>query len=602
MNYLDFKCEFFNFLEKEANEKLNNSNILQFVCRVKGYNLGPCIPTDYVGEISLLKAEMKLIKNIALFNDINEKKIIRETTLINNKNSNIRSMCGEYNKDKYAMQEGTLPITYLDTFDYICEILQNKYCESLIETCISETDVTSNNFSNENSLLSENSNGNNFNSINNNRYNEDFNSFKNINLLKINQIELFKQKELPLEELIGFNCSVNLLNYDIIIFGNNKKRLLQDSSNVSSHKNISSRNSNKMYKAQKVIRDYSYISYRKSHSFLNNFPIRFIKKESLDKMIIRKFKKYLHNPKDNNLSLSAHKITNDTDNYYNSVSFLNDFIRNKFTPPFSYDNIKIKSFNTHYLIWLFSSNIICHYYKLFIEDYSHDFIDKILKEYDVINKEPEICDKLKYYINNLINIYNIDNYIDYHTHKAKEKSIHNKYNNNINISNMIIDDQIDSTSIVTKSCLQKHDNNNKKNRRSSCLCDEENFENIKKIYNNINYSNDNIKSSTSIIYRNNNNNNINTNISNYDISKLRNNQINHQESLFEIQELINYDINVLKHDFDNRSVLNYEDLLSKRGSKKNITNLSFIHNNSSVFNKNKSKNSSATNLFNDIFK
>lgn len=45
----------------------------------------------------------------------------------------------------------------------------------------------------------------------------------------------------------------------------------------------------------------------------------------------------------------------------------------------------------------------------------------------MINKYPEFCDKLKYYINNLINIYNIDYNIEYHNNnKVKDLNIPEK--------------------------------------------------------------------------------------------------------------------------------------------------------------------------------
>lgn len=236
----------------------------------------------------------------------------------------------------------------------------------------------------------------------------------------------------------------------------------------------------------------NYSTYNRNNSFLKEFMPRFMKKESIDKMILRKFKKYLKkllgnytsddiknmkinfksnnkinssrcnlisNNKSNNINdnisnyrnindsnitninslveyIGINNKTNDcdskeaTDIYtyssFLSFEFLFEFINNNYLPPFKNNKYCFKSFSTQYLLWLFNNEIICIFYKDFISEFSSSIYDFFLQEYDLVNKENSICDKLKYYINNLSELYD-------------SNSKNNSVSGNLSINNMKVD-------------------------------------------------------------------------------------------------------------------------------------------------------------------
>lgn len=96
---------------------------------------------------------------------------------------------------------------------------------------------------------------------------------------------------------------------------------------------------------------------------LKNLNFKFIKRENIDKKIIRRFKKTLS---------KSLRFRSD----YKKSAFLKDFLDGYYFPPFIHNELKFKSFNTSYLIWLFSHAEI----EDFFEDFISNNLENITKE------------------------------------------------------------------------------------------------------------------------------------------------------------------------------------------------------------------------------
>jgi hypothetical protein len=136
--------------------------------------------------------------------------------------------------------------------------------------------------------------------------------------------------------------------------------------------------------------------------FLKDFNPQFLKKENIDKKILRKFRNYVKSVyKTNNEIFSLGKI------------FWKNFISSNLLPPMKYvengSPLEFKSFNTKYLLWLFSKQGAVQLYKEFAEKYGEEIMHDFISSYDLVNvdnnEEPGILEKLKYYVFNLHSIY-----------------------------------------------------------------------------------------------------------------------------------------------------------------------------------------------------
>ena len=159
--------------------------------------------------------------------------------------------------------------------------------------------------------------------------------------------------------------------------------------------------------------------------FLSSFKPTYVKRELLDKTIIRQFRKYFIE--------SSHKKNYGLIKQPSDNSFLILFKNQNILPPVNYVNgntgevVIFKSFNTKFLLWLFSKEGIKEIYFNFLRDEGNDLINEISRYYDVNDNEKE---KLNYYINNLPNIFNI-NYVNSVTNGEYFNHIYRK--NKINI-------------------------------------------------------------------------------------------------------------------------------------------------------------------------
>jgi hypothetical protein len=136
--------------------------------------------------------------------------------------------------------------------------------------------------------------------------------------------------------------------------------------------------------------------------FLNSFKPKYIKRETIDKKIIRTFKNYVVKEyKEHRLELN--NVTMDQDFFIN-------FVNGNLLPPIDfYDSttgeyIKFSSFNCSYLLWFFSKKGVKEIYGNFINEKGKDFINNLSDYYEI---NPEEKSQLNSYIFNFPFIFDI---------------------------------------------------------------------------------------------------------------------------------------------------------------------------------------------------
>jgi hypothetical protein len=159
--------------------------------------------------------------------------------------------------------------------------------------------------------------------------------------------------------------------------------------------------------------------------FLRDFNPKFLKKENIDKKILRKFRNFVKSFMENDLSSKIYSringkeelqkaITIESEKYKNLI-FLKKFYKQNLLPPMNYcddDNnisIEFKSFNTNYMLWLFSQDGVSEIYKLFTDNLGNEILNDFVQSYnlDFVNKKNEIgiIQTLKDYIFSIEKIY-----------------------------------------------------------------------------------------------------------------------------------------------------------------------------------------------------
>lgn len=446
--YLDLKSEFSMKMEKELNLLLERDSKLVMI-KVHNFVLGNCLPyetTDY----SLLDSEIEMFKYIMI----------------------------QFNKDKRfrnfndTYKNGN---NFWKVLENASEIIQNNNNDIDVEFYSDTTHGTDINIMNSKQCKKINSftqYGNAIKSFNNNNFldNPDFFSIveqsRNNIFYDYNEEEFADFDEIPLSILLGVNEDQLQIqdNHQLFVIGSYNKPIrnyfLLDSSIINILKKYVDKKKEIKFKtivkikkqenklkaiaaggseANRIEKDYTHITYRKQNDFLKLFSPKFMKKESIDKMILRKFKKHLscliiNTPKNkrklklkNNFIIGNQKYIKD--------NFVDEFVTKKLLPPCKYNNIDFKSFNTHYLLWLFSNSAICYLYKEFADAFYLDISNNIINEYNLAEKEPTICDKLVYYIQNLFLFYSKET-IEYKDFKD-DRIINREEKNNSNSTNKI---------------------------------------------------------------------------------------------------------------------------------------------------------------------
>ena len=361
--------------------------------------------------------------------------------------------------------------------------------------------------------------------INYNFYNDDLNNnFKNNNLNSINFNNYENNKN---------NTNTN---------NNNSKNINSDSCSSNTNSIFNKRNIKVSLSSKGSIKGYKSDLRKKK---IKEFKFRQLKRENVDKKILRKFKKYLK-------TKSKEKKDNEIKNYINNNEFWPKYLTQNLMPPFVYEKEKIsfKSFNTQYLCWFFEHKFSLELYNIFIKDNYVSLLDLIKKAYNLSEKSDDYP-LLKNYINTMPLIYGKESENRSTAYSSNAKSIDDEINE-------IKENKINNNQI--------------------------NIEEDKSSDNDINKKYDNMIIDNDIINENDNINNVN-NIDNIDID---NNLIN-------LNDINN--INNINNDFSNPQTFLYEG-----GSNQSIYNLNENEMNNSNLNNSFEDNSNEKNLDQLLFK
>ena len=145
---------------------------------------------------------------------------------------------------------------------------------------------------------------------------------------------------------------------------------------------------------------------------LKLFNFKFLKRENIDKKVIRKFRKYLK------ARFKFQEIE--------QSKFAINFCKESLFPPFSFEGKTFKSFNASYMIWIFSNNDIKEYYEEYIQlnlESLNNFLVNTLKVNNFNDKALMLN-----YVKNIARIYSqYQNLII-----DLDKNSEDIYNNNVN--------------------------------------------------------------------------------------------------------------------------------------------------------------------------
>lgn len=136
--------------------------------------------------------------------------------------------------------------------------------------------------------------------------------------------------------------------------------------------------------------------------YLNSFKPKYVKRETIDKKIIRSFKNYVvKENKANRLEIDENTM---------DQNFFINFINGNVLPPIEFHDVntdeyvKFNSFNCSYLLWFFSKKGIKEIYNQFITEKGKEFVTSMSQYYEISTEEK---DQLNSYILNFPYIFDI---------------------------------------------------------------------------------------------------------------------------------------------------------------------------------------------------
>lgn len=130
---------------------------------------------------------------------------------------------------------------------------------------------------------------------------------------------------------------------------------------------------------------------------IKNFNPNYTKRANIDKKILRKFKHFL---KENNSKNAKNSEILQNLNLQ-AKQFINKFLSENLFPPVKVaENVEFKSFNTSYLLWLFSKGGIAELYELFVKDHGKEVLDTLISDYSLEDDKVSV-EHLQNYIYNL---------------------------------------------------------------------------------------------------------------------------------------------------------------------------------------------------------
>ena len=135
---------------------------------------------------------------------------------------------------------------------------------------------------------------------------------------------------------------------------------------------------------------------------MNSFKTKYIKRETIDKKIIRSFKNYtIKEYKANRLVIDEKTM---------DQNFFINFVNGNMIPPLDFHDIntgeyiKFNSFNCSFLLWFFSKKGVKEIYNQFINEKGKEFTEDLSQYYEISNEEKN---QLNSYIMNFPNIFDI---------------------------------------------------------------------------------------------------------------------------------------------------------------------------------------------------
>jgi hypothetical protein len=143
---------------------------------------------------------------------------------------------------------------------------------------------------------------------------------------------------------------------------------------------------------------------QKKLPMLQSFKPKYTKRENIDKKILRKFKVFLKERHNDKMLL----IPGSSSEKHFWVMFLNGnlFPPMKYTDGSTGEQVEFKSFNTKYLLWIFSKKGAKEFYEKFTQEEGSAVIANISSDYGV--HESSDLNQLEYYMNNFSFIFDLN--------------------------------------------------------------------------------------------------------------------------------------------------------------------------------------------------
>ena len=322
------------------------------------------------------------------------------------------------------------------------------------------------------------------------------------------------------------NKNINNLNSEENNKNNNTESFSLNSNSIGTKRNskitINSRGSVKSYKTdlrKKKIKEYKF---------------RQLKRENVDKKILRKFKKFLK-------IKSKEKEDNEIKSFIKSNEFWPEYIKLNLMPPFTYDKEKIsfKSFNTQYLCWFFEHKFSLELFNIFVRD-NYENLLTMIKEAYTLSENSDDYSLLKNYINTMPLIYGKESENRSTAYNSNAKP----FDDDINEVNGISQTNNDGINFE-----EDKNNDNEVNKKYDMIIEEDVINsNENEDFNNIN--NIDINNNMLNINSFNNMNNINN------INNINNDFSNPQTFLYGRDSNLNIDPNIIENDVNNSNLNN----------------------------------------------
>ena len=345
--------------------------------------------------------------------NINKKKYYKSKEIINDKETNYDDEKNGENSDE---KNGELDIENWSTqeeFSDFEEEIQQKCSENLENKKLEENDgnhINTNPFSIENEILGDINDP----VRNNNHFMRDLSISSSFSKSHKNSDDIFNnfppedenvENDFIIDTSSKNNQNIineknhysnNIYNNQNFNIDNNREISTQTKSSKSEINKKSQKNSNKKAKNKNEEIIFNQLP------FLNSFKPKYIKRETIDKKIIRTFKNYVVKEyKEHRLELN--NVTMDHDFFINLVN-------GNLLPPIDFydattgEYIKFNSFNCSYLLWFFSKKGVKEIYGNFINENGKDFINSLSDYYEI---SPEEKSQLNNYIFNFPFIFDI---------------------------------------------------------------------------------------------------------------------------------------------------------------------------------------------------